>query len=66
MEEDPSYAMDNFWADLGVDIPPPSSQGDRRVSIASTEQTAEKLKQGDDKDVDLSDLDLGDEDDFEL
>ena len=58
--EDPSYAMDNFWADLGVDAPPPSSQGDRRMSNVSVE------RQEDGKDVDLSDLNLGDEDDFEL
>ena len=57
--EDTSYAMDNFWADLGLDTPPPGSQSDRRVSL---EQTASDTA----KEVDLSDLNLGDEDDFEL
>ena len=58
--EDTSYAMDNFWADLGVDAPPSSSQGDRRMSNVSVERQ-EEVKEGD-----LSDLNLGDEDDFEL
>ena len=58
--EDTSYAMDNFWADLGVEAPPSSSQGDRRMSNVSVERQEEV------KEVDLSDLNLGDEDDFEL
>ena len=50
-EEDNTFTMDAFWADLGVDIPPP----DRRAS------------QGGDNNYDENDLNMDDdEDDFEL
>ena len=56
-EEDPAYTMDSFWADLGVDIPPPGAGGRR-----SSQDTSQH---GKDPDADM-DLDLGDEEDFEL
>ena len=56
-EEDPAYTMDSFWADLGVDIPPPGAGG-RRSSLDTSQH-------GKDPDADM-DLDLGDEEDFEL
>ena len=56
-EEDTAYTMDSFWADLGVDIPPPGAGG-RRSSLDTSQH-------GKDPDADM-DLDLGDEEDFEL
>ena len=50
-EEDNTFTMDAFWADLGVDIPPPQSQDN---------------KQGYSSNQDDFDLNMDDEDDFEL
>ena len=51
-EEDSTFTMDAFWADLGVDIPPPT--GSRRES------------HGGDNNDDGGDMDIDEDDDFEL
>ena len=55
-EEDSTFTMDAFWADLGVDIPPPADSGSRRNSQG-----------GENNNDDAGgDMDIDDDDDFEL